>query len=220
MPQSSGDDVVIVLLAAGRARRMGHPKLADAIAGRTLLERALDACRSHPTIVVVGAESEGLLRRLGPPGHVAAIVRQPEPERGLASSARLGACAAPRGVALAIVLADRPFLTREMVDRVIERYRHGDAEIVYPVVDGTPAHPVVFGPSMRSRLEQAPDGESLRALRDAPGIVVARVELHDASALFDVDTQEDLARARRWAGSAGFASGQRNPEYDPSRSET
>ncbi|TAM89947.1 nucleotidyltransferase family protein [bacterium] len=217
--ESTARDVAIVLLAAGRAQRMGRPKLAATIEGRTLLERALDACRHHPTVVVVGAESEELLRRLGPRAHVTTIVRQPAPERGLASSARLGACAAPRGVALAIVLADRPFLTCEVVDDIIERYRGGDADILYPVVGGVPAHPVVFGPRMRERVERAPDGESLRELRDAPGAVVARVELDDAGALFDVDTEEDLAYARRWAGTAGIAAQQRNAEHDPSRSE-
>ncbi|TAM59627.1 nucleotidyltransferase family protein [bacterium] len=213
-------DVVIVLLAAGRALRLGRPKLAEVVGGRTLLERALEACRHHPTIVVVGPQSEELLRRLGPPAHVRSIVRQPAPERGLASSARLGACAAPRGAAVAIVLADRPFLTSETVDRVIERYREGGAEVVYPVVQGVPAHPVVFGPTLRERLERVSGGESLRALRDAPGALTARVECDDAGALFDVDTEDDLARARAWGGTAGIARGQRNGKHDPSRTET
>jgi|SRR5579872_1942389 len=195
----SARQVVLVLLAAGRAHRMGRQKLVLQIEGRTLLERALDACRHHPTVVVVGPETEAELRRLGSLSHVIAVVRQPEPERGLASSARLGAQAICSEAAIGIVLADRPFLTSQVVDRIVERYRAGDAEIVYPVVNGAPAHPVIFSPSMRAQLVNAPDGESLQALRDAPNAATELVDLDDPGVLFDVDTKEDLERARAWA---------------------
>ncbi|HVA36228.1 MAG TPA: nucleotidyltransferase family protein [Candidatus Dormibacteraeota bacterium] len=199
---SPAREVTLVLLAAGRAVRMGRPKLALDVDGRMLLERALDACSHHPTIVVVNASSEQLLRALAPREHVVAVVRQNHPERGLASSARMGAQAAAPGRGVGIVLADRPFLEAAIVDRVVERYRRGDAQIVFPVVGGAPAHPVIFAPELRPRLESFPDGESLQALRDAEGATVERVDVEDPGALLDVDTEDDLARARRWAARA------------------
>ncbi|MDE2571933.1 MAG: nucleotidyltransferase family protein [bacterium] len=193
------EGVTLVLLAAGRAKRMGRPKLDLDIDGRTLLQRALDACARHPTIVVVSEDSAAVLRRSTVPPTLCGVVRQLHPEQGLASSARLGAKAAPADVAVGIVLADRPFLRAEIVDRTVARYREGAAEIVYPVVEGIPAHPVIFGPAMRARLESCPDGESLQGLRDAEGVVVERVAIDDPGALFDIDTEEDLERARMWA---------------------
>ena len=58
-------DVVAIILAGGRARRLGTPKPAVRLNGETLLDRALRATRGMAVVVV------------GPPGLASSVARHP-----------------------------------------------------------------------------------------------------------------------------------------------
>jgi CTP:molybdopterin cytidylyltransferase MocA len=54
----------------------------------------------------------------------------------------------------------------------------------------------VFGPRARARIAGLPDGDTLRALRDDPGLRRVEVPETEDRAFADVDTPEDFARLR------------------------
>ena len=114
----------VVILAAGRASRMGgRPKVLLSWEGRTLVTRAVETAgslqASGPVIVVIGHEAERVkaeLDRAGAAGGFPRIlvVRNPCPEEGMGSSLRRGALAAgPRD--LVVMLADQPLVTTATV---------------------------------------------------------------------------------------------------------
>jgi molybdenum cofactor cytidylyltransferase len=108
-----------VLLAAGAARRFGGAKLVAKLDGRPLLQHVLDAVATlgpAATLVVLGppsAANERLEAAISWRDEVR--IRNPAPERGLASSLQAGVAAA-RGVTPAldgifVVLGDQPRLS-------------------------------------------------------------------------------------------------------------
>ncbi len=188
-PASAGSSICAIL-AAGRSTRMGAQKLLFTIGEATLLERALAAAANYPRILVAGS---WLLDSIAPAPNVRVVVND-APERGMAHSLRLADAAAEAGAALAVVLADTPFVDAALVRRVVTA--RGDADVAYPVRDGVPGHPVVFGPRPRRALADVPDGDTLRHLRADARWTRVEIPIADHRPFLDVDTPADFQRAR------------------------
>jgi molybdenum cofactor cytidylyltransferase len=180
----------VVILAAGRAQRMGRQKLLLPIDGRPMLVRVIDAAAAWPTVVVAAPDIATVLRDAP-----VRIVRNESPERGMTHSLRLANEAVPIDEPMAVLLGDLPDITRADIARVIAAYDES-IDIVVPRAGDLPAHPVVFGPFARTKIAALPDGDTLRDLRDDPSL--RRRVLDVDTALADIDTPEDYAsRATR-----------------------
>ena len=170
---------------------MGEPKLLLDVAGASLFSRALAAAAGFPRIVVASPELAAHLRE--EPG--TRVVVNDAPERGMTHSLALAdAAASDPDAALVVLLGDTPLVDRELVRRVVAAL--GEADVAYPVRDGVPGHPVVFGPRARAAIAGLPDGDTLRTLR--ADVRLTRVELAwtGDGPFADVDTRADLDRLR------------------------
>jgi molybdenum cofactor cytidylyltransferase len=177
---------------------MGAQKLLLPVAGRPLVECALAAAAAYPTIIVV---SPAVAARV-PPAAGRRVVVNDAPERGMAHSLALAEELVddPRAV-LVVLLADTPRVDAELVDTVLSAL--GENDVAFPVRNGVPGHPVVFGPRARKRIAQLPDGDTLRALRDDSRLKQVRIEFGGDAPFVDVDTPDDyldLAAGERSTG--------------------
>jgi molybdenum cofactor cytidylyltransferase len=186
--------IAAVVLAAGRARRMGRPKLLLPLEGRPLVRHAVEAVRPHvdEVVVVVGPDTPELEAALRGPG--VRLIRNPRPEDGQGTSIAVGVSALPPGTeAVLIALGDQPRLPAGVVPALLAAWRRSGKAIAAPTYRGVQGTPVLFG---------APVFDELRALRGDTGarsVVAARPErvayvTVDAPMPPDVDTPEDYAR--------------------------
>lgn len=187
------------MLAGGTARRLGGlDKPALAVAGRTLLDRVLDAVPTATDVVVVG-----------PPRATGRAVRwaREEPPGGgpvAALAAGLATVTAPRVLLLA---GDLPFLTPAAVSALLDGLVDG-TDAVLAVDDAGRDQPLCAAwrtDGLRTALPAAPAGAALRALLRHARVV--RLALPAAPAgpppWWDCDTPGDLEQARSWtAGGA------------------
>jgi CTP:molybdopterin cytidylyltransferase MocA len=170
---------------------MGEPKLVLPVAGEPLFASALAAGAAYPRAIVV---SPALAPRVPRAPGLATIVND-EPDRGMTHSLRLAnAALGESDAALVILLADTPLVDAALVDRVVAA--RGDADVAYPMRDGVPGHPVVFGPRARAAIAGLPDGDTLRTLRADPRWTRIEIVTDDDGPFADVDTPADLARIR------------------------
>jgi molybdenum cofactor cytidylyltransferase len=182
--------LVCAILAAGRSSRMGTQKLLLPVDGLSLLERALAAAAAHPAIAVV---SPALLEHVAPRPGLTVLVNA-EPERGMTRSLALAdAAVTDRDAALAVLLGDTPLVDADLLARVAANL--GEADVAYPIHEGRPGHPVVFGPRPRAMLAAWPEGDSLRALRDDARWRRAPLPVAGEAPFLDVDAPADLERA-------------------------
>ncbi len=179
--------VTCIILAAGRSSRFGTDKLLHVWRnGDTLIARAVRACSGFPTLAVSSNRVAAALDSAG-----VAIVRNEEPERGMAHSLRLANARIDPAEAIAVLPADLALIEPENVALAIEAL--ADADVVYPVrADGTPGHPVVFSSRARSFIDELPDGDSIRQLRDREGILRRIILVEEAWPYTDVDTRSDF----------------------------
>ena len=184
-----------ILLAAGQSRRFGSgQKLLQHLRGRPLVV--------HSAELIAGAPVEELIVVIDRPeldNEIARALDFVQPRfvvaaGGMASSLAAGVGALdPASEAVLVALGDEPLVDVTAVERVVERYRSGGAEVVVPRYRGTRGHPVLFGRSVYPELLELSGDRGARGVADRDPSRLAFVDL-DLPKPIDVDTPEDLAR--------------------------
>jgi molybdenum cofactor cytidylyltransferase len=193
--------VTAVVLAAGRATRMGGQKLLLPLAGRPVVQWVVDAAlgsTAKETIVVVGHEAGRLREALA--GRRVTVVVNTRYEQGLSTSLQAGVRAAGETCDAAIfLLGDQPFVTSALLDRLIDGFAETGKRVVRPVVDDEPANPVLMSAELFPEiLEQCGDvgGREIVA-RYADDVSLVPVD--DPRLAVDIDSVEDYEAAREIA---------------------
>lgn len=184
------------MLAAGASTRMrGQSKLLADIGGRPVVEAVVATARAStadPVVVVVGHRA----REVGE--HVAdraVIVENPAYESGLSSSLATGIRALPDDVDGAVVLlGDMPRVEPTDVDALIAAF-DPKAPCV-PVVDGRWANPVLWPRAFFARIVALEGDRGARSILEEQRDRVIEVPRDNPGLLFDIDTRQDLQRAR------------------------
>jgi molybdenum cofactor cytidylyltransferase len=196
--------VSAVVLAAGRATRMGGQKVLLPVGGRPIIRGVVEAAQRSgvaETVVVVGSEAGQVRAALA--GCPVRIVENVDYELGMSTSLRAGLSEArPDCEAVLFVLGDQPFVTPAMIDELIARFAEKGSLIVRPVIDGKPAHPVLMGSRLFPEiLALEGDVGAREILARHPGDVDL-LAMTDRRLALDVDTPEDYAAAQEPVGSA------------------
>jgi molybdenum cofactor cytidylyltransferase len=151
----------VVVLAAGGSSRLGMPKQLVRWRGRTLLRRAVETALAGvrrggtgtgrtaraatvplgPVVVVLGSEAERLRAELR--GLPVVFAVNADWANGLSSSVRAGLDAAGDAGGVLFVAADQPFVTADLLRRVVAAFRAG-APIVACAYAGTLGVPALF----------------------------------------------------------------------------
>jgi molybdenum cofactor cytidylyltransferase len=186
--------VAALVLAAGASRRLGSPKQMVMLGGETLLERSVRvACEAGlaPVVVVVGAEWEFVLARSSL-GNAVTVVNEGWAE-GMASSIRLGVktlklvATDARGALL--MTCDQPTVSVEHLQLLA-----AGTEVKASRYAGRKGIPAYFPAEYFDRLMALSGDAGARKLL----VHAQSIELSDGE--LDVDTVEDLERARQLFG--------------------
>lgn len=197
-----GTDLAVdaVMLAAGRARRMGKAhghKLLACFDGVPLVRRAVEAAIAsavRKVHVITGYRAEEIEAVLS--GLDVALTRNDGYASGMASSLAAGLARLPADAAGALILlADMPQITADHCDRLIAAFRahHGRA-VVRAVSHAKRGNPVILP---RAAFEAAMDlsGDvGARPIVESGAFEVIDVELGEAAEI-DVDTPEAVIKA-------------------------
>lgn len=199
-----GRDVLVsaIVLAAGRGRRMGTQKLLLPLGGRQVLQWVVDAAlgaRVIETIVVVGHDADAVSASLGE--RAVRVVTNPSYGEGMSTSLAAGVRAARADSEAAIfLLGDQPFVTSDLVDRLVAGFAESGAWIVRPELGGRPIHPVLISAALFPEiLEQRGDVGGREVVRRHPDRQVT-VAIEEHRVALDIDTFEDLDAAVRYLG--------------------
>jgi molybdenum cofactor cytidylyltransferase len=192
--------VGVVLLAAGRASRMGdeagHKLLAE-FGGETLIRRMAGmalSSKAEETVVVTGHRSVDIEASLK--GLDVSLVRNGDYETGMASSLKTGLAALGSGCDGALVLlGDMPALTAAHLDRLIGAFADHRGSAIVRACDGERrGNPVILPASTFAEAMELTGDVGARALIESGVWPVIDVEI-GAAARLDVDTPEAVREA-------------------------
>lgn len=183
-----------IVLAAGRASRMGRSKVLLGVGPHTVLGSAVRAALGgglSPVAVVLGHDAGRVRAEAGLPEdpRVAVVVNEAWAE-GQASSLRAGLLACASADAVAVMLGDNAGLTAAGVAAVVEGWA-GKAPLVVPLREGRVTHPVLFARELWPELLALSGDVGARevVLRHWDEAVTVEGE-----ALWDLDAPGDYAR--------------------------
>jgi molybdenum cofactor cytidylyltransferase len=197
--------IAAVLLAAGGSRRMGRPKLELDLAGRTVLQRSVDALLASPA---------DLLLVVTPPGGLAALadyhdprlraVANPNPAAGMASSIRVAlGTLSPDTRAVLLALADKPLVRPRTVTLVVEKFEESRALLVYPTYRGQQGHPVLVASALFGELTALEGDVGAKSLLSRHASRALALETDDPGVLLDIDNPDDYAKALKLLQGSG-----------------
>jgi len=191
--------VAAVVLAAGRASRMGSNKLIAEIDGVPIVRRTVSAAlgsRARPVIVVTGHQADAVRDALA--GLDVQFVHNPDFAEGMSTSLRAGIAQVPAAAQAALIcLGDMPRLLPAHLDQVIDAFAAGDPdEIVVPTCDRKRGNPVLWPRGYFSEIATLGGDVGARALIDRHADQVRLLAIDDPAILVDVDTPAALAELR------------------------
>lgn len=197
-------EIGAVLLAAGRGTRFGgkaeDTKLTADFGGKPLVRHAVEAAlasKARPIVAVTGHSAAKVAAALD--GLDVFPVHNPAFAEGLASSLKAGVAALPDRVAgVIILLADMPFVSAAVIDRLIAQFEQAEAEPdgIVPVRNGQRGNPVLIGRRLFSQIAKLQGDRGARALLQASTHVL-ECPIEDAAVEIDIDTPETLAAFNR-----------------------
>jgi molybdenum cofactor cytidylyltransferase len=215
MSHPSSVRIAAVVLAAGRSRRMGQPKMIlpwgdTTVIGqvvRTLAQAGLDEI-----VVVTGGARRQVEQALsGCPARTVYNPRYAEDQMALSLQVGLASLPAEFDAAL-VALGDQPQMRLKVVHDVVRAYQQTRAPLVFPSYRMRRGHPWIISRLLWPLLLALPDSQAMssqpapqRTLRDllAPyADQICYVEVEDDSILRDLDTPADYRMERPAGGSA------------------
>jgi molybdenum cofactor cytidylyltransferase len=200
--------VAAVILAAGLGSRFRASdasiasKLVAPLDGAPLVRhvaRAALASQARPLIVVTG-HAEAVVRE-ALAGLPADFVHNPDYASGLSTSLKAGLAKIPTEAAGALVLlGDMPRIAATTLDRLIALFRERpNCAAVVPAHAGVRGNPVLLARRLFPAIAHLRGDQGARRLLEDAGVEVVEWETDEAVG-FDVDTPEELQRARAEVG--------------------
>jgi len=184
------DRIEGLILAAGKSSRM-YPayKMILDLGGKPLIQRTIDSLSPFCAriFVVIGYHAEHI-REFIPQSDNIVTVFNPEYEFGMLSSLKAGLRKTTADRVL-FLPGDCPFVPA----RVFAKLLDSEGELILPVFDQKPGHPVLFSGFARQKLL---DDEEVHSLAEfCARNETIRIDVGDPEILWDIDTSDDLASA-------------------------
>lgn len=197
---SVSNNTGVVILAAGSSSRLGEPKQLVRFQDKPLLQNMIDQSVSlgfGSKIIILGANSETIKKALNP-GTFTFVMNENWTE-GIASSIRKGVEYSlglnPGTEHLLFLLSDQPFVSTELLERLLETHRTEKSEITASFYNNDTGVPAVFSkPIFPLLMELGGDHGAKKIMRRFPDKVTP---VHFEMGHFDIDTPRDYVKLRQ-----------------------
>ncbi|MCZ2126919.1 MAG: nucleotidyltransferase family protein [Anaerolineales bacterium] len=179
-----------IVLAAGKSRRMGRPKMLMRWGETTVLNHIVQTLRKAGIEDVIAATNSEIAPRLEN-CDVRVVLND---EGGMLQSAQIGLRALkPSARAALICLGDQPQMEESSARSVCEAYQKNQAKLVAPSYRLRRGHPWLVDKSLWAEILAMQNG-TLRDFLNAHANEVEYVELDAPSVLQDLDTPNDYLK--------------------------
>lgn len=180
-----------IILASGFSRRMKKDKLLLEIGGEKVIERVIKACveSTLDNIILVYRKEE--VKEIGEKYSVKTIYNE-NAHLGQSESLKLGTKEAGDTEAYMFLVGDQPFLTKELINKLIKEYQTTKSSIIVPYFNGNRGMPMIMSSKFREDLLEVQGDKGGRDIVNANYQEVRKVHLEEFMEGKDIDTPEDL----------------------------
>ncbi len=189
-------NVGLILLAAGRSKRMGPKnKLLEPIAGKPMIKHTLDKIAKisfEQKIIVLGHEAARLKEYIQISDYD--IVNNLDYKDGISTSINKGIKALNKSInAVFIILADMPMVQTKTLEALIDAFQNEDDKTIFiPCWDGKKGNPVLLEKSIFNDLLCLDGDKGAQQLFPHFQDKIKEIEVDDSGACLDIDTLQAL----------------------------
>lgn len=188
-----------VILAAGRAERMGEQKLFLPLGGKPVLQWVLESALASDLDEVIC-----VTRDLGPVRRQIAVSDERlfwllnyAADRGQSTSVIAGLWAAhPDSDGVMFMVGDQPLISKELINSLIEKFDDCSDLIVAPKFNGEARNPVLFPRKLFPQLLKLTGDRGGRTLLEKYRKKTTLVEWQEELPFLDIDQPEDYERLK------------------------
>jgi molybdenum cofactor cytidylyltransferase len=188
--------IAAIVLSAGESRRMGSPKALLPIKGTTFIEEivsSLKATKVAKIIVVLGHNPEQVKSKVE--SLSVSVVINPDYLKGQLSSLiaaiRSLQADAAKVDGVLVHLVDHPFISRSVVNEMIDSFFKSKKLIVIPTHKGKRGHPVLLSSRLFPELLNAPLDQGANTVVRAHRDETLELETDDKGVIIDIDTPDE-----------------------------
>ncbi len=187
-----------VVLAAGKADRMGKLKQLLPWKEKTVLETVVDNVLDSEYIddevrVVLGAEADRIKKKLTNYSDARFRIKEnPDYEEGMSSSIKKGAEDLSKNTkALLVFLGDQPLITADIFDNIIKEFEKSSSDIMQPVYNEKPGHPVLISTDYLPDIKKLKGPMGLKPLLEKYSKEVYYFSIDNKKIIIDLDYYDD-----------------------------
>jgi molybdenum cofactor cytidylyltransferase len=191
-----------VVLAAGRAERMGEQKLLLPLNEKPVLQWVLESALAssvHEVICVV-RDLKAVRQRIMLRHHRLHWLVNYAADRGQSTSVIAGLWAIePRSEGALFLVGDQPLVRKDLLDALIQRFEQSSALIVAPSFKGQARNPVLFRRELFPELLRLSGDRGGRFLIEKHKSRTDLLEWQQEMPFMDIDVREDYERLKELA---------------------
>lgn len=191
-----------ILLAAGKSRRMGRPKLLMPFGQSTIVEQAIDNLLGSvvdEVIVVLGHGAEEAIKTLVT--KPVKLMTNPDYEQGMSTSIIAGLTLVDSQVqAVMLALGDQPLINSQTINKLVKEFYNHDKGIAIPTCQGRRGHPIIFAIKYKEKLlELRGDMGGRQIIKDHPDDIL-EVAVSCEGIFIDIDTVDNYHLEKKRLG--------------------
>jgi molybdenum cofactor cytidylyltransferase len=177
-------------MASGFSRRMGEEKLLLEIQGVSMVERVVMAVHSSLIDEIILIYRGDAVKKIGERYAVKTVLNL-HAERGQSEAIKLGIAHAPSASeGYMFFVGDQPYLSCEIINRLIEVFNREKKCIIIPAYNGVQGNPVIFPASLQKELLGLKGDWGGKIVAERRESLVKLVPIEDNLGGMDVDTRE------------------------------
>ena len=189
----------ILILAAGNSSRLGSPKQLVEFEGKTLIERITETALSisEEVLIVLGGNTDLISPKLESFKDTVSTVFNPDWQEGMGTSIRLGVMKlAEKSDLVLILLSDQPFISKVLLQNMLQTYANSQNPIVSCVYNNTLGVPILFDKSVFSELLKLSGNKGAKSFLHLYKNKISTIEFPDG--IIDIDTVKDVENLKRY----------------------
>ena len=191
--------ISILILAAGNSSRLGSPKQLIEFEGQTLIERITETALSisEEVLIVLGGNSELILPKLERFNNVISTIYNPDWKEGMGTSIRIGVeKLAENSDLIIILLADQPFISKVLLQNMLQSYEKTQNPIVSCTYSNTLGVPILFDKSVFFELLKLNGDKGAKSFLHLYKNRISTIDFPEA--IVDIDTLEDVENLKKY----------------------
>ncbi|NLK43837.1 MAG: nucleotidyltransferase family protein [Tissierellia bacterium] len=183
--------IIGIILASGFSRRMKKDKLLLEVEGIPIIERVIKACRESNLDEIILTYRRKEVANIGEKYNIKTVYNE-NAHLGQSEGMKLGVKEAKEASAYMFFVGDQPFITSDLINRLIGEYKKNKSEILVPFYKGNRGMPTIISSNYKDELLEITGDKGARNLVNKYIHKADKFFVEDDRLGMDIDTIEDL----------------------------